>query len=161
MKDLLQRINQYAVDGLRDFSEHPIKYSSKALIDLVKDYWDTGLAVASGLAWTPYNKEIYSPELQPYIAGLGPIVSVATGGWMHLREDEKAADRAARNFLAFLATMGLGNSTLSSGKFDLVSTLNGIMGIGSASSAAFMEWMRRISQTNTNPAIVGPLEYKI
>ena len=160
MKDSLQQTSQYAMDGLREFSEHPIKYSSRALKEFVTDYWDLGLAIASGLAWTPYGKDIYNPELQPYVAGLGPIVSMAAGGWMHLKEAEKAGDRVTRNGLSFLATLGFGNSSLSSGKLDLLSVANGAVGVVSTSAASFMEIMRR-TKSNTNSTKIATLENQI
>ena len=143
MNDLIERINKYAMNGLKELSEHPIRTSREAMTSLVKDYWDAGLAVASGLAWTPYGKEIYSPEVQGYyLVWFGTLTSILAGGLMHLN-DSRGADRAARNGLVVASTMGFGNSSLSSGKLDLLSVLNGIIGVGSASAATFMEYMRR------------------
>ena len=78
MKDLSQRISQYVVDGLREFSEHHIKYSSKSLKDLVNDYWDAGIVVASGLALTQHGDNLYG-DYQFSVAFLGSILSL-TGG---------------------------------------------------------------------------------
>ncbi len=55
MHKAIEDINQYLINGLKEFSEHPINYT----LDIVKDYWDLGIAVGYGLAWTRYGNELY------------------------------------------------------------------------------------------------------
>ncbi|MBI2005468.1 MAG: hypothetical protein HYS80_01775 [Candidatus Aenigmarchaeota archaeon] len=105
----LQQLRQDAIKGFAELSEHPVKYTSKALADFVKDYWDVGFSLASALAWTPYGREIFSEKVQAYFAGLGLPVSLVAGGSMHLRDKEKAAARIVRNGGAWFASMSLGN----------------------------------------------------
>ena len=65
------------MDGLREFSEHHLKYSAKALTELVKDYWDFGLAVATAAMWTDYGNEMIGDNLRLYLTIAGASGSLA------------------------------------------------------------------------------------
>ena len=86
MKEKLQNLGryvqeyvQYAGDGLKEFSNNPVKYSSKALKDFVENYWDAGIAVASGQAFTPYGANLLG-EYSLLVGAFGLIASeIGTG----------------------------------------------------------------------------------
>ncbi len=70
MPEYLQRINSRISDNLErfrstttsaaeEFSKNPLKYSENALRDIVKDYWDVGAAVLTGLAINDTNNNIF------------------------------------------------------------------------------------------------------
>ena len=66
MKEKLQEISQYAIDGLKEFYNHPIKYSSKALKDLVKDYWEVPVVATAGFALTPGGDDLLNNIFEGY-----------------------------------------------------------------------------------------------
>ena len=78
-------------DGLREFSEHPVKYTTKTIGDLVNDYWDMGVVVLGGFAWHDYGSEIFGQLRSPiFTAGLIAAIYGAREG----------PDRFKRNILA-------------------------------------------------------------
>ena len=66
MKEKLQEISQYAMDGLKEFSNHPVKYSSKALKDLVRDYWEVPVVATAGFAFTPGGDDLLNKLFEGY-----------------------------------------------------------------------------------------------
>lgn len=82
MTDYFQKLIKYTQDGLREFSEHPIKYTGKALGDLVKDYWDFGITAFGGylvsqsviqndMFFSDYNESIGSSMF--IVGSLAPV----------------------------------------------------------------------------------------
>lgn len=74
----LQDTRQYAVDGLKELLGHPTKYLTKAgksfaqdVGTLAKDYWDAGLAVASGIALSPAGNQVYGSLIGDSYTSLG------------------------------------------------------------------------------------------
>ena len=110
LRNILESFTKDTNDGFRAFAEHPFKYTSKSLLDLVYDYWDVGLAVASGIAWTtPHGKDLYG-EYAPYAFFFAPFATVALPSFMRFHEGkDRTLARQCRDFAVFLATTGLLN----------------------------------------------------
>ena len=156
MKDLSQRISQYAVDGLRDISEHPIKYSSKALKDLVKDYWDAGVAVASGIVLSPAGNGFYgslfdgsytslSLEQKLQIGSVGALISLAGAG---IRD---AGSSGMRNFYAGLSAILIGIDSSVEGPVAEEALMK-IIDALSVAGFVVMEYARRKNMTKVSGA---------
>lgn len=165
MENLQKRLQQYAndtLDGLKQFSEHPIKYPARALKEIVEDYWDLALAAASGLAIVYYGKDKDSIDLQSFLVGLSPLASMAAGYVMHLKERDKAIVRSARNAGAVIGTMAItvGVSDLDKNKIlSIAYLLEGLGGLGYSGYAEFVR--RQLPKIGTTPLNTGTLENHI
>ena len=89
-KNLLELSN----DGLKDFSEHPVKYSFSAVVDFVRDYWDVGAAVLAGAAFWDLGGA-FGDAGKPL--ALGGLIATGLGSM-------KGDNRARRNFYAGLSS---------------------------------------------------------
>ena len=99
----VQEYSQYARDGLIELSKHPVKHTSKALKDLIKDYWDAGLAVATGLTLTDYGKDIIDDQY--VFTVIGGLVSLSAPLFMNRQENETTKlGRLGRNAMMLFGT---------------------------------------------------------
>ena len=83
MLNLLQRlqdISKYSIDGLREFTEHSVRYSARSLRDFVTDYWDAGAAVASGIVLSPMGNSFYGSLFGEYYTSLSLEQKLQIGG---------------------------------------------------------------------------------
>jgi len=62
MIDYIQQKAGYAIEGVKEFSKHPVK----GLTEGVKNYWDLGLTVAAAVALTPLGNEFYDKIIPAY-----------------------------------------------------------------------------------------------
>ncbi|MBI2101176.1 hypothetical protein HYT53_01060 [Candidatus Woesearchaeota archaeon] len=92
----VQEYSQYARDGLIELFEHPVKHTSKALKDLVQDYWDAGLGVLTGLALTDSVRELIGDQavISLYIGGT--LVSLGAPQLMFMVKQENEVTRTVR-----------------------------------------------------------------
>ena len=108
MNKSIENINQYLIDGLREFSEHPVKYT----LDIVKDYWDLGIAVGCGLAWTQYGNELYgniADHVRLYSLFPFPVATaIASKISRENFYSDRCMDRFVRNFYMGLFTLMTG-----------------------------------------------------
>lgn len=83
------------------FLEKPI---AKPL-DILWNYWDAGVAVAGGLAWSPYGVEFYGEHaipmmvIAPALGLLGPLLS------RRKKDDKVPHDAVCRNFAVGATTV--------------------------------------------------------
>lgn len=100
MSNYIQKLSDYTIKGLEEFSKDPINHTVKAL----EDYWDAGAAVLSGYAFTDYHNETLGILRWPVF--IGGLVGGIYGG-------QKDYDRMYRNAglgiasLAFFWTKGI------------------------------------------------------
>lgn len=64
--------------GIHEFCDSPVKYSSSALIDFAKDYWDLGLVVLGGMAINKVGGEW--SDMERVIAVTGGLIGGVIGG---------------------------------------------------------------------------------
>ncbi len=120
MGDYLQRLNNKALEfrnnaiqGMEEFSMQPLKYSSKATVDFVKDYWDLAAAVLAGYALTDTNDRTLGDYRGPIFIGaslaslFGPDLNSFKDMFRNRVSEEEmpeyAADRIRRNILGGLS----------------------------------------------------------
>lgn len=150
--------SQYAKDGLIELSQHPVKYTSKALKDLVKDYWDAGVAITSGLMLSDYGKEILGDHARIPLYISGGLVSLVAPLLMDRQENADTRQaRFARNAAALF-----GAPQVASGYIDK-DTTSLYFGMLPFSFAALFEYMRRVRKNTSiaNPTIHKSLENKL
>ncbi len=91
----LEELRKDITQGLTEFSEHPVKYTTKTIGTLVRDYWDVGAAALAGFAFNDYGSEIFG-EYRSHIVVFGALASIFGGG--------RNYGRLHRNAYAGLAT---------------------------------------------------------
>ena len=74
--DALENFRQYTSDALREFQEHPLQYTSSAVKDFVKDYWDMAAALAGGFALGDVGEE-YLGAARHYVTAGGITAALA------------------------------------------------------------------------------------
>jgi len=146
---LLQNINQALNDGIREFSEHPVKYSLNSLKGLIREGYDAGIAVGAGLAWTQYGESIYG-EHQITAMLYGPILTAATS--LLGRNQSEGSNAFYRNMALGLTTFFVGNDiSAKEGVFSelFYKTFEVFFGSIAVSSELFRrEDKRKLSQNN-------------
>lgn len=93
-QDLGRRFN----NGLREFAEHPVRYGTRAAVDLTKDYWDLGISFAGG--YLAFNNHI--------LEGLAILLGGSIVGLLPDNEAERT-DRFARNIFGGMSGMLIGS----------------------------------------------------
>lgn len=126
----LQTINQYAVDGLREFLEHPVQYSTR----IIKDSWDAGVAVAAGLAWSAYGETLFGSNYREMIAAWGLLVSA-----IGVRRDDYSLHR---NICVGFATWLIANDISQNASF-FKEIVDKILDVAPVTGFALMELERR------------------
>lgn len=96
MPKYLSNLREYIVNGLREFSEHPIGYSFSAVKDFAKDYWDAGAMLLAGFAFNDYQNQVLGDFREPVmlVTGIGGLVGAG-----------RSADRFTRNFFAGITSL--------------------------------------------------------
>jgi len=96
MSQYLSHLRQHTENAIREFSAHPIRYTSSAIRDFVKDYWDLGTTALAGFAFNDYHNEILGSAREPVmLLGLFSAFNGRIGD----------VDRRARNLLGGFATI--------------------------------------------------------
>mgnify|MGYP001587430924 CR=1 FL=1 len=79
MDEYFSRLKQQTIDGLREFSEHPIKYTSHAALEFAKNYWDAAAIILGGCAFDDYHNKIFG-NAREYII-LGGVTALTISGF--------------------------------------------------------------------------------
>lgn len=96
MRQYLSNLRENFNNGLREFSEHPLKYTYSAGKDLVKDYWDLGAMVLAGFAFNDHGSKVFGDARFPVVFASG------IAGLIGARKDP---NREFRNLYAGFASL--------------------------------------------------------
>jgi len=72
--NIVEQLRSDFVQGLEDFARHPIKHTTTSIRDVARDYWDAGVAVASGLGLTQFGDDLYG-DYQFHVTIGGALLS--------------------------------------------------------------------------------------
>ncbi len=105
MAEYLSNLREQTVNGLREFSKRPIQYTSSAVKDFIRDYWDVGAALLSAYALTDTDSKVFG-DYRFHVAMASGLASMlgshgSIRNWMNaLREhplSEESMERAIRD----------------------------------------------------------------
>lgn len=99
MDNYFQKLRSYVSEGVKEFSENPVKYAEEAIKDFVKDYWDLGVACFGGYLLSRYDSGL---------GGLMYFSSLLSPFMFNLEERKNNEIRGARNFLGGFSSIMLG-----------------------------------------------------
>jgi len=98
MIDYLSNLREHVDGGVKDLFENPIKYTSSAVKDALKDFWDVGPIALSAFAFCDYGNEVLG-NFRAQVISLGPLISFLGAG--------KDEERVYRNGFAGLASLAV------------------------------------------------------
>ena len=87
------------MNGLSEFSQHPISYTYSANRDFVKDYWDLGTVLFAGYALGDKFGDNHFDDFGLLIGITGAYIGTAMG-------PNGSTPRLARNTAAYFASIG-------------------------------------------------------
>lgn len=105
MAEYLSNFREQTVNGLREFSKQPIQYTSAAVKDFVRNYWDVGAALLSAYALTDTDSKVFG-DYRFHVAMASGLASMlgshgSIRNWMNaLREhplSDESMERAIRD----------------------------------------------------------------
>ncbi len=105
MKERLEHLNEkfsdYSLMTMQDFMDHPIKYPFDCVKEFIRDYYDAGISVGAGLAWTPFGDGIYGNHVGEAMFG-GPALAFFTS--FIGRSNKEGREAFDRNYSIGLST---------------------------------------------------------
>ncbi|GEM_PF-2642403 len=156
-----------AIQGIEEFSKNPLKYTSQAVTDLGKEYWDVAAALLAGYAVADTKHETFGDYRTP-VAVVSSIASIIgtfanSGKGLSVRElSDVELDKFIRNTLAGFAAGFYG---WSNGKDIPDSSVlpNKILALISASASVVMNSkVRRELMANSKSNLRDlPLEHRV
>jgi len=90
----IAKLSEHAINGAKEFAARPVQHMK----NFVKDYWDLGVVVLSGIAFHDIGNETFGAA-RGYLIAAGPIAGMIGGGACD------TPDRVCRNLYAGLATV--------------------------------------------------------
>jgi len=108
----LDDLSQYAHDGFREFTEHPVDYT----LDAMTGFWDLVPPIALALAWTPHGEILGEYQAAVAVGGsaLVPFICCISGSE---ESNEAKGYRIRRNLAAWFSTIAIASDISHDGTF--------------------------------------------
>ncbi len=108
MKKALANLREQTITGLREISEHPIRYSARAIGEFVRDYWDLGVTAFGGYLFSKTGADLDLFGNCDMLAGIGLFGFGVLAGYGS-GDAIEGGDRGGRNCFAGISGMLIGS----------------------------------------------------